>query len=582
MRKLTLLVLSLGASFAVLTACNHQGGDEHAHKTGSADDHADHGAHEGPDPISITLFTPRVQLFMEYPHLIEGHQADFLAHVTVLATGDPVRSGSMVFTATSADGQPAVLKLEAPRRDGLFVPQWSPDAAGTYQLTLAVDSPQVQETIDVGDVIVHPDEDAALAAAEALPEEPEPANVVPFLLEQQWKIDFLLAQAGTRTLTRRLSVPAKIVAPQGASAAVSPPVAGRLLPPPDGKLPRIGDVVQAGQVLALVEPPLPATEAFQLSANRAQVQALETELSLRELDLDTKALEVEQSLIQAEARLEYAQRRMMRAEELREKGVGTEQQSEEAQQNVRLAEAELQAARAMQKSYQQAKDRLGILRQRATTTPADAGEDPYTLNTLPLKAPITGHIVAVEHIEGEYLDNAHQEVFRIVNTDHVWVQAGISEFDLARLPEQPNALMTLAAFPEKTFNIFDAGGRLVNIGSLVDPETRTISIVYEMPNPDRMLRIGMFAEVHLETELAVDAVAVPEDAIVLDNGQPTVFVLLDGENFQKREIVTGIRDGDSIEIKDGVEPGEWVATKGSYALKLAAQSPESFGHGHVH
>lgn len=590
MRTSTILVFSIGSSLLILTACNRQGDDAHSHDAAAGQDHADHGVHghddhghgdhEGPDPISITLFTPKVQLFMEYPHLVKGHEADFLAHVTVLATGHPVRSGSMVFTATPTSGRPTVLKLKAPRRDGLFVPQWSPDAAGSYQLMLTVDSPQVAEQINVGEVIVHPNQDAALAAAEALPEEPEPVDVVPFLLEQQWKFDFLLAQTEQRTLTRRLSVPAKIIAPQGASAAVSPPVAGRLLPPPDGELPRIGDVVEAGQILAMVEPPLPATEAFQLSANRAQIQALETELALRELDLDTKALEAKRSLIQARARLDYAQRVIRREKELREKGVGTEQDYDKARQNLHLAEAELEEAKAMQNFYQHAKDRLGTLRESA---PGDSDATRrHRSHQLPLKAPITGHIVAVEHIEGEYLDDAHQEVFRIVNTDHVWIQAGISEFDLARLPEQPNAVMTLAAFPEKTFNIIDAGGRLVNIGSLVDPETRTISIVYEMPNPDRMLRIGMFAEVYLETEQAVDAVAVPEEAIVLDNGRPTVFVLLDGETFQKREVVTGIRDGGSIEIKDGIGAGEWVATKGAYALKLAAQSPESFGHGHVH
>ena len=64
--------------------------------------------------------------------------------------------------------------------------------------------------------------------------------------------------------------------------------------------------VDAGQVLAMVEPPLPVTEVVQLSANRAQVQSLETELALRELDLDTRALEVERSLIQSEARRDYA------------------------------------------------------------------------------------------------------------------------------------------------------------------------------------------------------------------------------------------------------------------------------------
>ncbi len=62
---------------------DHSGGAEHEHNQGSD---------EGLEPISITLFTSKVLLFMEYPHLVQGEQADFLAHFSVLSSGEPVRS----------------------------------------------------------------------------------------------------------------------------------------------------------------------------------------------------------------------------------------------------------------------------------------------------------------------------------------------------------------------------------------------------------------------------------------------------------------------------------------------------------
>ena len=68
----------------------------------------------------------------------------------------------------------------------------------------------------------------------------------------------------------------------------------------------------------------------------------------------------------------------------------------------------------------------------------------------------------------------------------------------------------------------------------------------------------------------------------MDNGRPVVFVLLDGETFQRRELETGIEDGGWVEVRSGVEAGERVATKGAYAIKLASLSPESFSHGHAH
>ncbi len=578
-----LLTLFTVVALAATLGCERVGyaGGGHGHGAASQADGGDAHAHEGPDPISVTLFTPKTQLFMEYPHLVKGEQAEFLAHVTVLATGEPVRSGSMTFELTTPGGKVRKLTWDAPERDGLFVPEWAFEAAGRHGLRLVVDSPQVQDTIDVGGLIVHANEDAALHAAEAAAE-PDPPDLVQFLLESQWKIGTLYEPVTKRTLVHRLPLPGRIVAPQGASAVVSPPFAGRLLRPQDGRLPQIGDRVEAGQVLALIEPQLPATEIVQLSANRAQVQSLETELALRELDLDTKALEVDRSLIQSEARFEFARRAMDRAVQLREKGVGTDQRYDEATQALRLAEAECEAAKAMKGSYERARERLAALRQKALPSDREAG--PGTgVYQMSLVAPISGEIVSVTHIEGEHLDDAHQEVFRIVNTERVWVEADISEFDLAELADNPGATMTLPAYPERSFEILNGGGgRLVNIASIVSPETRTLSIVYEMPNPEGLFRMGMFANVYLETRTATNVVAIPEKAIVKDNGRPTAYVLVDGENFQRRDLELGIRDNGFVEVKGGVAEGERVVTKGAYAIKLASLSPASFGHGHGH
>ncbi|MBI4717376.1 MAG: efflux RND transporter periplasmic adaptor subunit [Planctomycetes bacterium] len=186
------------------------------------------------------------------------------------------------------------------------------------------------------------------------------------------------------------------------------------------------------------------------------------------------------------------------------------------------------------------------------------------------------------HIEGEHLDAEHQEVFRIVNAEHVWVAGNISEFDLARLADAPGASVVLPAFADRRFDIHRDGGRLVNIGKVVDPRTRTVSVIYELPNREGLLRIGMFADVHVESRKAVDALALPEEAVVMDNGRPVAFVLLDGERFQRRDLELGLRDAGFIEACSGVASGERVVIRGAYAVRLASQSPASFGAGHVH
>ncbi|MCZ6817402.1 MAG: efflux RND transporter periplasmic adaptor subunit, partial [Planctomycetota bacterium] len=518
---------------------------------------------EGPEPVVVTHFTGKVELFMEYPRLVTGEAASFLAHFSVLATGEPVRSGSLEFKVRTPSGQTRGITLEKPKRDGLFVPEFTFDLPGTYELELDLRSPQVEESVRVGELVVHPDMKSALAAAEA-EAGVEPTDVIPFLLEQQWQIEMLIGQAAYRTLTHRLRLPGEIVVPQHALAIASSPVAGRLLPPQGGRLPRLGDRVEAGQLLGLMEPPLPKT----------------TDLALRALDLEMKGLEVERSILQATARLEFARAEFERLAALRENGVVPEQELDKVKRNLRVAQAEHDTALLMRDKYARAAAHLSRL-QGAAGSGDDAATETRLSLSVPLESPIAGQIVSAEHIEGEHID-AHEEIFRIVNADRMWVVAHISEVDLGGVKETPNATLVLSAFPERRIDIFGAGGRLVHFGTVVSSESRTVPIRYEIPNPDGLFRAGMFADVFLESKHATDVVAIPEDAVVHEGGRPFAYVLLDGEHFQKRVLELGIRDQGFVEVKNGVTAGERVATRGAYALRLASLSPTSIGHGHAH
>ncbi len=538
-------------------------------------------ADAGVEPVSVTVFTDDVELFMEYPRLIRGREARFLAHVTVLATGEPVRSGSVTLEAIGPDEAAVTLRAERPARDGLFIPVGSFESPGMYEARIVVESEQVNATIPLPGLAVYADEQRARAAARAAGK--GPAHAIGFLLEQQWKIGMLTEPATHRTLVNRLLVPGRIVAAAGGTAVVSSPVAGRLVPL-SGELPRIGKRVDAGQVLAYIEPPLRASEVAQLTANQAWIKTLQMELLMRRLDLETKLLEVEQELPQATARLEFAQGTYNRIAKLREKGLGTEQQYEEEQRNLRVAQIDYESAVALKESYDSVAWRLDQLRTLGQSSEVTTAADHAAIHHLPLIAPIAGEIVSVDHIEGEHVE-AQGEVYRIVETDRVWLLADVSEFDLAAVVEDLGlgAVMTLPAYPGRQFDVTsDAGGRLVNVGRVVDPSSRTIAVRYELPNPDGLLRIGMLADVFLETKQVTDAIAIPEQAVVMDNGQPTAFVLLGGESFQRRELTLGVRDNGYVEIIDGIESGERVVTKGAYFVKLASQSPETFGAGHAH
>jgi len=127
--------------------------------------------------------------------------------------------------------------------------------------------------------------------------------------------------------------------------------------------------------------------------------------------------------------------------------------------------------------------------------------------------------------------------------------------------------VNVPALPGSTYT-----GRVILIDSVVDPETRTIKVRTEVANPDSRLKPDMFANVEIVTDLNRSAISIPQTAVLNDGGKTVVFVA-EGNRYQKREVHTGIQNGDRLEIVEGLSAGEKVVVKGNYLL-LQQGNPE--------
>ncbi len=201
-----------------------------------------------------------------------------------------------------------------------------------------------------------------------------------------------------------------------------------------------------------------------------------------------------------------------------------------------------------------------------------------------LRAPIDGVIAYVHTTAGSYLEKG-QPVFHIIDPEKLWLECRIPEADVLRLADVDGAWVSLPNVEAPlviTTKGEQSNGRVVAFSQAIDPRTRTAPLILEFTNPDQQLRIGMLVEAHVFTGKTADSVAVPVSAIVRDSGLPVVYVELGGESFERRVVQTGIREGDYIEIRSGVERGERVVSRGAYLVKLAASGPAEAGHGHAH
>jgi RND family efflux transporter MFP subunit len=197
------------------------------------------------------------------------------------------------------------------------------------------------------------------------------------------------------------------------------------------------------------------------------------------------------------------------------------------------------------------------------------------VTTHTITAPIAGIIVKVHKSPGEHAQPG-EALFEIVDLDTVWIEAPVFERDLARLQQGRPAIFSTAAYPETEFK-----GRLIDVGAVIDDHTRTASAIFEVPNPSRKLRIGMQANVRLDAAESVQAVLIPKEAVLDNEGRKIVYVLLSGEEFQRVEVTVGSEYGGKVAILSGLTAGQRVVTQGAYQLKLQELRPANPG-AHTH
>lgn len=212
------------------------------------------------------------------------------------------------------------------------------------------------------------------------------------------------------------------------------------------------------------------------------------------------------------------------------------------------ARAEHEKARA---SLRAAADRLRMM-----------GVDPEKLagSTFPVTAPFAGTVIEKKAVLGE-LAPVDQSLFTVADLSVLWIEANLFEKDLAKVRPGAQAAVAVSAYPGEVFK-----GRLTYISSVMDKESRTVKARVEVPNPDGRLKPEMFATASIHTGSSAKALLLPEDAVLLVQGQPTVFVAEKG-GFEPRPVEVGERGQGRVVIKSGVEPGEAVVVAGAYALK---------------
>lgn len=190
------------------------------------------------------------------------------------------------------------------------------------------------------------------------------------------------------------------------------------------------------------------------------------------------------------------------------------------------------------------------------------GVDPENLSgsVFQLVAPFAGTIIEKKAVLGE-LATPDKLLFTVADLSVLWIETDLFEKDLGRVKVGAQATVIISAYPDEVFK-----GRVTYISSTMNKETRTVKARVEVPNSGGRLKPEMFATVAIGTGGSAKALLVPEDAVLLLQGQPTVFVAERG-GFEPRAVEVAERTQGYVVLKSGVAAGENVVVSGAYALK---------------
>ena len=465
------------------------------------DDHA----HSG---IAVTRWTDATELFFEYPPLVAGVPSEAWAvHVTRRSDFHPVTEGVLTLAFRGPDGTVYTTRSEAPVRPGIFAPAPRLPAPGAYELVVDVSGPQLRDRIPVGTIQVY-------AGADDVPHVDEaPAAGIAFLKEQQWTLDFGVAEARSREIPVTLEVAGEIVPAAGRLAAVAAPVSGLARARGNLSAPAPGDRVRAGQTLAVLSP-------------TAQ----------------------DDSYAQARANVERLQREVARLGRLYEAEAIPEKRLVEARHDLEVAQAALEAMGGSGQGY-----------------------------AYVVRAPISGVVRARPFTPGQRVE-AGALLFEIVDPSQVVLRLKVP----ARHATQADAA-DAAIFSVEGSDRRYRTTRVVSTGSSLDPESRTLPVLMAVDNADGSLKIGQFAMAQLELGGTRAGVAIPNEAILNEDGQPVAYVQTSGEMFERRLLTPGPTDGVYTLVERGIEAGERVVVEGAYQVYLASLSTGEIGdHGHPH
>jgi cobalt-zinc-cadmium efflux system membrane fusion protein len=297
------------------------------------------------------------------------------------------------------------------------------------------------------------------------------------------------------------------------------PYQGRII----GLFAKVGDEVQKGQLLFTIDSP----DLLQACSN----------------------------LIAAAGVLQLTTKNLARLKNLFETRAISQKDLEQAVSDQQTAEGALRAARDAVRIFGKTDAEMD----RMIT---DRKVDP----TLVVPSPIAGRITMRNAAPGLLVQPGNPPApYTVADISTMWMLANVAESDSPAFRVGQEVKVSVMAFPNRTFE-----GHISTVSSWVDPNTHRLLVRSEVEDPNHELRSGMFANFVIRTGEPVRSPAIPLDGVVREgDGTLTAWVTADRRRFTKRTVKIGLQRDGYVQILQGLQAGDLVASEGALFLSTA-------------
>ncbi|MEP6621481.1 MAG: efflux RND transporter periplasmic adaptor subunit [bacterium] len=181
-----------------------------------------------------------------------------------------------------------------------------------------------------------------------------------------------------------------------------------------------------------------------------------------------------------------------------------------------------------------------------------------------IRAPIAGTVVEKLVNPGQLIQAGSTACFTIADLATVWVEANVFESDLAVVSAGEDASIVTGALPTPI------AGKVVYVGSLVDPASKATAVRILVSNPRDVLKRDMLVDVSIRASRSRNGILIATSAVLRDDQNlPFVYVVRADSHYARRAITIGSRLGDQYEVKTGLAVGDRIVVDGALFLQFA-------------